>query len=109
MYAARSSLIRSGRDEKNWFFAVADAAYKSSGMPHEYLGGETPHERLTGKPLNYDRLRPFGNECYVHQFKQQRGSGSKFHPYAKRGFIYILDMTEAQQHGMCGSQQKKSW
>jgi len=87
MYSARSSLTRSGRDERFWFFAVADAAYKSSAMPHEYLGGETPHERLFGRPFNYNRLRAFGTECYVHQFKQQRGANSKFHPYAKRGFI----------------------
>jgi hypothetical protein len=98
MYSARSSLIRSGRDERYWFFAVADAAYKSSAMPHEYLGGETPHERLTGTPFNYDRLRAFGTECYVHQFKQQRGSNSKFHPYAKRGFIVGHDRQSTAWH-----------
>ena len=106
MYAARSSLIRSGRDEKYWFFAVADAAFKSSGMPHEYLGGETPHERLTGKSLNYDRLRPFGIECYVHQFKQQRGSGSKFHPYAKRGFIVGHDRSSTAWYVWLTAEEK---
>ena len=106
MYSARSSLSRSGRGEQFWFFAVADAAYKSSGMPHEYLGGETPHERLTGKPFNYDRLRAFGTECYVHQFKQQRGSNSKFHPYAKRGFIVGHDRASSAWHVWLTAEEK---
>ncbi len=106
MYSARSSLSRSGRGERFWFFAVADAAYKSSGMPHEYLGGETPHERLTGKPFNYDRLRAFGTECYVHQFKQQRGSSSKFHPYAKRGFIVGHDRASTAWHVWLTAEEK---
>ena len=87
MRIARSQLVKAGRGEDYWFFAVADAAFKTAGMPHEYLGGETPHERLTGKPFNYDRLRVWGAECYVHQHQQQRGAGSKFHPYAKRGIL----------------------
>ncbi|CAM9938823.1 unnamed protein product, partial [Choristocarpus tenellus] len=53
----------------------------------------TPCERLTGKSFNYDRLRTWGSECYVHQDKQQRGAGSKFHPYAKRGIIMGHDHT----------------
>ncbi|CAN0455718.1 unnamed protein product, partial [Discosporangium mesarthrocarpum] len=87
MQAARSQLIRSGLGEEFWFFAVADAAFKSSGMQHEYLGGETPCERLTRQPFNYNRLRVWGAECFVHQNMKQRGSGSKFHPYAKRGIL----------------------
>jgi Reverse transcriptase (RNA-dependent DNA polymerase) len=106
MSSARSSLSRSGRGERFWFFAVADAAYKSSGMPHEYLGGETPHERLTGKPFNYDRLRAFGTECYVHQFKKQRGSNSKFHPYAKRGFIVGHDRESSAWHVWLSAEEK---
>ena len=67
---------------------MADAAFKTAGIPHEYPGGETPHKRLTGKPFNYDRLRVvWGSECYVHQHQQQRGAGSKFRPYAKRGIL----------------------
>ncbi|CAN0514255.1 unnamed protein product [Discosporangium mesarthrocarpum] len=52
MQAARSQLVRSGLGKKHWFFAVADAAFKTEGMPHEFLGGDTPCERLTGKPFN---------------------------------------------------------
>ena len=75
-------------------------------MPHEFLGGETPHERLTGRPFNYDRLRAFGTECYVHQFKQQRGSNSKFHPYAKRGFIVGHDRTSTAWHIWLTAEEK---
>ncbi|CAM9358584.1 unnamed protein product [Choristocarpus tenellus] len=67
-------------------------------MPHGYLGGETPCERLTGKSFNYDRLRAWGSECYVHQDKQQRGASSKFHPYAKRGKIMGHDRTSLCWH-----------
>ena len=56
-------------------------------MPHEYLGGETPCEQLTGKPFSYGRLRIWGAECFVYQNQQQRGAGSKFHPYGKRGTV----------------------
>ncbi|CAN0472093.1 unnamed protein product [Discosporangium mesarthrocarpum] len=35
MQAARSQLVRSGLGEEFWFFAVANSAFKSSGMPHE--------------------------------------------------------------------------
>ncbi|CAN0469527.1 unnamed protein product, partial [Discosporangium mesarthrocarpum] len=98
MQAARSQLVRSGLGEEFWFFAVADAAFKSFGMPHEYLGGETPCERLTGKPFNYNRLRVWGAECFVHQNKKQRGSGSKFHPYAKRGILVGDDRTSLAWH-----------
>ncbi|CAN0016909.1 unnamed protein product, partial [Sphacelaria rigidula] len=87
MRIARSQLVKAGRGEDYWFFAVEDAAFKTTGMPHEYLGGETPCERLTGKPLNNDRLRTWGSECFVHQHKQQRGAAAKFHPYAKWGIL----------------------
>ncbi|CAN0496688.1 unnamed protein product, partial [Discosporangium mesarthrocarpum] len=80
MQAARSQLVRSGRGEEHWFFAVADAAFKTGGMPHEFLGGDTPGERLTGKPFNYDCLRIWGAECF-------------FHPYAKRGVLVGHDRT----------------
>ena len=66
---------------------MADAAFKTAAMPHEYLGGETPCERLTRKSFDYDRLRMWGSECFVHQHKQQRGAAAKFHPYAKRGIL----------------------
>ena len=49
--------MKAARGEDYWYFDMADAAFKTAGMPHEYLGGETPRERLTGKPFNYDRLR----------------------------------------------------
>ncbi|CAM9631876.1 unnamed protein product [Sphacelaria rigidula] len=45
---ACSQLVKAGRGEEYWFVAVVDAAFKTGGMPHEYLGGETPCERLTG-------------------------------------------------------------
>lgn len=54
---AQSRLAKSGRREDYWMLAISDAAFKTSGMPHEYLGGETPCQRLTGKSFNYDRLR----------------------------------------------------
>lgn len=53
------------------FAIIADAAFKTSGMLHEYLGGETPCQRLTGKSFNYDRLRMRGSDCFVHQHLQQ--------------------------------------
>ncbi|CAM9872319.1 unnamed protein product, partial [Sphacelaria rigidula] len=56
MRIARSQLVKAGRGEDYWFFAAANAAFKTAGVPHEYLGGETPCERLTGKPFNYDRF-----------------------------------------------------
>ena len=87
MEAARSQLLKSGRGEQFWSFAVMDATYKLAAAPHEFLGGETPHERLTGKPFNYARLRAWGSDCYVHQHAAQRGAGAKFHPYAKRGIL----------------------
>lgn len=31
-----------------------DGTCKSDGAPHEYLGDETPHERLTGNLFNFD-------------------------------------------------------
>ena len=84
---ARSQLVKAGCGEDYWVFAVADASFKTARMPHEYLGGEMPHERLTGKPFNYGRLRVWGSESYVHQHQQQRGTGPKFHPYANRGIL----------------------
>ncbi|CAN0027892.1 unnamed protein product, partial [Choristocarpus tenellus] len=42
--AARSQLIQAGMGQEFWFFAVADATFKTNGMPHEYLGGKTPNE-----------------------------------------------------------------
>ncbi|CAN0505956.1 unnamed protein product, partial [Discosporangium mesarthrocarpum] len=67
-------------------------------MPHEFLGGDTPCERLTGKPFNYDRLRIWGAECFVHQHKQVRDAASKFHPYAKRGVLVGHDRTSLCWH-----------
>ena len=87
MTVARSQIVKSGRSEKYWFFAVADAAFRTAGMPHEYLGGETPYERLTGQTFDYDRLRVWGADCFVQQRQQQRGAGSKFPPYARRGIL----------------------
>lgn len=60
-----------------------DAAFTSTGGPHDYLGGETPHERLTGKPSNIERLRASGSDYHVHSRSKKCGVGSKFHPYAK--------------------------
>ena len=57
MNIARSQLVKAGRGEDFWYFAVADAAFKTAGVPHEYLGGETPCERLTRNFFDYDRLR----------------------------------------------------
>ena len=45
MRIARSQLVKAGRGEDYWYFAVADAAFKTAGMPHEYLGGETPRAK----------------------------------------------------------------
>lgn len=56
MKVARSHVVKAGRGEDYWFFAGAGATLKIAGMSHEYLGGEPPHERLKGKPFNYDRL-----------------------------------------------------
>ena len=50
MRIERSQPVKAGRGEDYWFFAVVDAAFKTAGMPHEFIGGETPCERLTGKP-----------------------------------------------------------
>ncbi|CAM9550179.1 unnamed protein product, partial [Sphacelaria rigidula] len=72
MRKARSQLVKAGRGEDSWFFAVTDAAFETARMPHEYLGGETPCERLTGKPYNYDRCRTWESECFVHQHTQKR-------------------------------------
>ena len=83
MRIARIQLVRVGRGEDYWFFTVADAASKVVGRPHEYIGGGTPCERLIEKPFNYDRLRMWGAECFVHQNEKQRGACSKLHPYAK--------------------------
>ncbi|CAM9822791.1 unnamed protein product [Choristocarpus tenellus] len=79
MGAARSQLAKAGLGDEYWFFTITDVAFKTGGMPHEYLGGETPCERLTGKSFNYDRLQAWGSEYYVHQ------DNSEFHPHAKRG------------------------
>ncbi|CAN0458939.1 unnamed protein product [Discosporangium mesarthrocarpum] len=98
MQAACTQLVRSGLGEEFWFFAVADAAFKSSGMPHEFLGGETPCERLTGKPFKYNRLRVCGGECFVHQNKKQRRSGSKFHAYAKHSILVGHNCTSLAWH-----------
>ncbi|CAM9672987.1 unnamed protein product, partial [Choristocarpus tenellus] len=98
MGVATSKLAKAGLGDEYWFFAITDVAFKTGGMRHEYLGGETPCERLTGKSVNYDRLRAWGSECYVHQDKQQRGTSSKFHPYAKRGKIMGHDRTSLGWH-----------
>ncbi|CAM9685456.1 unnamed protein product, partial [Choristocarpus tenellus] len=98
MRAARSQLVKAGLGDKYWFFAITDVAFKTGGMPHEYLGGETPCERLTGKSFNYNRLQAWGSECYVHQDKQQRGASSKFHPCTKRGKIMGYDRTSLCWH-----------
>ncbi|CAM9205458.1 unnamed protein product [Choristocarpus tenellus] len=87
MQAARSHLIQAGLGEEFGFFAVADATYKTTGMPLKYLGDETPCERLSNKPFNYNRLRVFGTECFVHQINQQRSTNAKFHPYVKQGIL----------------------
>lgn len=55
MQAARSQRVRFERGEEYWFF-VANATCKTSGMPHEYLEVETPCERLAGKPFNHNCL-----------------------------------------------------
>ncbi|CAM9581103.1 unnamed protein product [Sphacelaria rigidula] len=96
MRMVRSQLVKAGRREDYWYFAAADAAFKTTGMPHEYLGDETPCETLTGKLFNYDRLRTWESECFVHQHKQQRPAAAKFHPYAKRGILVGHD-----RHSLC--------
>ena len=78
MRIARRQLVKAGRGEDYWFFAVADAVFKTTGMPHECLGRETPCKRLTEKPFNYDRLHMWGEECFLRQNQQQRGAGSEF-------------------------------
>ncbi|CAM9850630.1 unnamed protein product, partial [Choristocarpus tenellus] len=106
MQAARSQLIQAGLGEEFWFFAVADATYKTTGMPQEYLGGETPYERLNNKPFNYTRLQVFGTECFVHQTKQQRGANAKFHPYTKRGILVGHDRVSLCWHVWIPQEQK---
>ncbi|CAM9331837.1 unnamed protein product, partial [Choristocarpus tenellus] len=83
----RTPQSNAGLGEEFWLFAVADATFKTTGMPQEYLVGETPYERLSNKPFNYNRLRVFGTECFVHQTKQQRVTNAKFRPCAKRGIL----------------------
>lgn len=67
MATVSSQLLKAGRGEQYWSYAEMDAASKLDGVPHEYLGGETPHERLTGKSFSYTRLREWGSDCYVDQ------------------------------------------
>lgn len=57
MVIATSQLENSGPGDQCWMYAIAEAAFKTSDMPHKCLGGETPHEKLTGKAFNYDRFR----------------------------------------------------
>lgn len=74
MRIGRSQLVNAVRGEDYCFFAVADEAFKTTGMPHEYLGGETQKEGLTGKPSSFDRLRTQGSECFVHQHSSSTAS-----------------------------------
>lgn len=48
---ARSQLERAGRGQDYWFFAAEDAECNTAGMLHEYLVGETPHEKLREGPF----------------------------------------------------------
>lgn len=87
--------------------AIADEASKTSGRPHEYLGGETSYERLTGKPFNYDRRRIWGSDHFVHQHLQQRRAGANIHPYAKRGVRVGCD--RSSQLGARGLLTRRNW
>lgn len=93
MIIAKIQLVKRGRDEGYWTFSVADAASKTSRMPHrhhhhQYLSGETPCKRLSGNPCNYDRIPMWGTVCSVHSHVQQQGGGDKFRlPYTKRGVL----------------------
>ncbi|CAM9813240.1 unnamed protein product [Choristocarpus tenellus] len=98
LMAAARSLVKAGLGDEYWFFEITDVAFKTGGMPHEYLGGETPCEHLTGKSFNYDRFRAWGSRCDVHQDKQQRWARAKFHPYAKSGKIMGHDRTSLCCH-----------
>ena len=70
MSIAGSQMVIAGREEDYWYFAMADAAFETAGMPHDYLGDETSCGRLTGRRFDYDRLRTWGSECFVHQQKR---------------------------------------
>ncbi|CAM9931548.1 unnamed protein product, partial [Choristocarpus tenellus] len=94
MGVARSQLAKAELGDEYWFFDITDVAFKTGGMPHEYLGGETSCECLTGKPFYYDRLWTWGSERYVHQDKQKSEAGSKFHLYAKWGIIMGHDQAK---------------
>lgn len=82
--ACRRQPLKSGKDKQDWASAVVHAACRSAEAPHDYLGGEAPHEQLTEKPFSDDRRRTRGGDCCINRNQQQRGAGSKFYPYTKR-------------------------
>ena len=87
MRIACSQLVKAGCGWGYWYFAAADAAFKTAGMSHEYLGAETSCGRLIGRRLENHRLRTWGSECFVHQHKQQRGAAAKVPPVRKAGHV----------------------
>ncbi|CAN0439419.1 unnamed protein product [Discosporangium mesarthrocarpum] len=104
MQATRSQLVRSGLGEEFLFFAVADAVFKSSGMPHEYLGGETPSERLTGKPFNYNRLRVWGRSVSYTRTRSSADRAPSFTPMPSAASLW--GTTAPPSPGTCGFRKK---
>lgn len=84
MAAAWRKLLKSGHREQFLSFAVIDVVFKLAGAPQENLGGEMPHERMTGNPFHCARLCKWGSDSFVHQHAAQRGVGSKFDPHVER-------------------------
>ena len=105
MRIARSQLVKVGRGEDYWFFAVSDAAFKE--YPANILGRD-PMRATYREAVQLRSSLYVGAKRFMHQKQQQRRVGSNFHPYAKRGIVvghdhlspcwYVWLMQEAK-HG----------
>ncbi len=93
MEGGRAQLARSYLGNGFWFYACQDFTFKSNCLPHQTLGGDTPHERLhPGRKPRYQAFRKFGQTVYVHidktrQGEFSRGKRNKMRPRSERGTL----------------------
>lgn len=85
---ARCLRIGSGLGKEMWATACDTSVYLLNRLPSDVINGETPYQRLFGKPASMKHLRIYGCEAYVHVNDTQR---KKFDDKAWKGILVGYD------------------
>jgi len=70
-------------DKRLWAEACSTAVYLKNRLPHSHLHRITPYEALYKRKPIIRYLQPFGQQCYIHIYEDNRSSGSKLYPRAE--------------------------